>query len=403
MTSRLNILISTTLSREGDARTQPALPSEAPDSLDPTSTSSSRPSTPPEPSMSTAFPLVVSPDIPLVVGPDTPLVAGTDDPLIADSSISQIADPATPPPDAVLISRDNVHFFVKGICLFPAFRNLLPARGPLVSSLPSARGPLVAGLPSVLSPSVSGLPSVRGSRVAGLPSARAPDSAETLNIILHAALNREMLSFAPSVSAIGAAVDKFNAYGLDASVLLAPGRPLHKFLTAQIPSAPLAVYVVAARADARALAAAASAHLLGEPVHTISDKRAEAMGAVYLKRLFMLHRRRLDALRELLGRAPGVHEGEGEGGKSCEGGVPRVHEGADGDGGRCEDWSVLARRWDNVTAEIVVNAKPDTPGSEIEEKLSSIARHLSCEFCKTSLYERIQECVADWSAVGKTI
>ncbi|KAL1660557.1 hypothetical protein GGF50DRAFT_62916, partial [Schizophyllum commune] len=342
LTSRLNVLASTAVAREGDADLQKALSANNPASLDPTSTSSSRPSPPPEPSMSTAF-------------PDTPLAAFYATPLAAN--------PTTPPPDAVLISRDNVHFFVKGIRLFPAFRNLLPARGPRVYGL------LVAGPPPA-----------RGLPVAGLPSALAADTAETLNIILHAALNRELVGFAPSVSAIGAAVDRFNAYGLDASVLLAPGRPLHRLLASQIPTAPLAVYVVAARADARALAAAASAHLLDKPVHEISDEGAEAMGAVYLKRLFMLHRRRVDALKELLGRAPGMH--------------------AEGDGEICEERGVLAKRWDNVTVEIVVNAKPNTPASHIESTLSSIARHLSCERCKTSLQERTQECVADWSAVA---
>ncbi|KAL1673154.1 hypothetical protein EV122DRAFT_283295 [Schizophyllum commune] len=388
MTWRLNILSSTTLLREDDAGPQRTSPADSTASLDPTSTSSSRPSPPAEPSMSTAFPLVV--------GPDTP--------RLAISSIPLAADPTTPPPDAVLISNDNVHFFVKGIRLFPAFRNVLPARGPRISGLPFMRAPDTAGLPSARCLPVAGLPSARGSRVewlpsvrcshvAGLPSTRAPDTAETLNIILHAALNRELVSFTPSVSAIGAAVDRFNAYSLDASVLLAPRRPLHKFLTAQIPTAPLAVYVVAARADARALAAAASAHLLDEPVHKISDERAEAMGAVYLKRLFMLHRRRLDALRELLGRVPGVHEGR----------APRMHQGGYGLGEGCEERGALVRRWNNVTAEVVVNAKPDTPASHIQSRLFSINRHLSCKFCKTSLKERIEECVADWSAVANTI
>ncbi|KAL1728508.1 hypothetical protein EV714DRAFT_215037 [Schizophyllum commune] len=362
MTSRLNVLASTAPARGGDAGQRPAHSTDISAPLAQLTTDASRPSPTAKPSMSTAFPLVV--------GPDTP--------RLAISSIPLAADPTTAPPDAVLISNDNVHFFVKGICLFPAFRNLLPARGPRVSGLP--------------------LPSASGASVSGLPSAHASDSAETLSIILHAALNRELVGFAPSVRAIGTALDRFNAYGLDASVLLAPGRPLHRLLASQIPTAPLSVYVVAARADAQALAAAASAHLLGEPVHTISDERAEAMGAVYLKRLFMLHRRRVDALRELLGRAPGVHEGRALGmhGDRALG----VHEGGDGGGEECEDRGTLVRRWDNVTAEIVVNAKPDTPASHIELKLSSIARHLACEPCKASLEERIEECVADWSAVG---
>ncbi|KAI5892510.1 uncharacterized protein SCHCODRAFT_02701434 [Schizophyllum commune H4-8] len=346
MAPRLNVLASTALTRDNDmGGLQPALPSDTLPSIDPTTTSPSCPSQSPELCMSIVFPLVVS--------------------------------PVTPPPDAVLISRDDVHFFVKGIRLFPAFRNLLPAHGPLVA----------------------GLPSVCGLSVAGLPSARAPDTAETLNIVLHAALGRELVGFAapsgsatgpsasdsaPSVSAIGAAVDRFNAYGLDASVLLAPGRPLHRLLATHIPTAPLAVYVVAARADAGALAAAASAHLLGEPAHKISDELAEAMGAVYLKRLFMLHWRRVEALKEILGRAPGMHA-------------------LNGFGERCEDQGVLAKRWEDVTVEIDVNAKPDTPAGHIEAELLSISSHLSCKHCKASLRERIEECVVDWAAVGRTI
>ncbi|KAL1750899.1 hypothetical protein FB107DRAFT_223070 [Schizophyllum commune] len=253
-----------------------------------------------------------------------------------------------PPPDTVLVSSDDVQFYVAASTLLPAFTNLLPASG---------------------------------DPIAGLPSARAPDAAETLNIILHVALGRSPAAFSPSAAVLAGAADRLPAYGLDARAALAPGQPLYTLLAAQAPLAPMVVYVAAARADAYALAAIASSYLLSYPLYTVTDELAEEMGAVYLGRLFMLHRRRLDALKGYLGQPPEQHPET----PTC--GFP--------------EQATLTKNWLYTTACIMIEAQPaDTPASAIETTLFSLMPQLKCSLCKAALKARIERLAVEWSLLG---
>ncbi|TRM65096.1 hypothetical protein BD626DRAFT_536245 [Schizophyllum amplum] len=255
-------------------------------------------------------------------------------------------------PDLVLVSDDTVQFYVSAARLHTdnAFAGVLPATGPLI---------------------------------AGLPSAHVPDSAEVLNIVLHACYGLSPAAFSPSVATLVAAIDRFPAYGLDGKALLAPATPLHTLLVAQAPLAPMLVYVAAARHDAFALAAASSAYLLSYPLYTITDELAEEMGPVYLNRLFLLHRRRLDSLKGFLAQAPHPHVE-----------MPTC--------GFAEQ-ATLTKSWLYVTACIIMEAQPDTTASAIESTLYSLMPQLSCMSCKAALKTRIEKLAVDWSLVGRTI
>ncbi|KAL1744098.1 hypothetical protein HDZ31DRAFT_39435 [Schizophyllum fasciatum] len=271
-------------------------------------------------------------------------------PTVPLASVSTAFPPTAdrgPAPDTVLISSDDVQFYISAAALLPRFSSLLPASGP---------------------------------PIAGVPSARAPDAAETLNIVLHVAHGRSPAAFSPSVAALAGAADRLPAYGLDARAALAPGQPLHTLLAAQAPLAPMAVYVAAARADAYALAATASAYLLSYPLYTVTDELAEEMGAVYLGRLFMLHRRRLDALKGYLAQAPEQHP--------------------ERPGCGFAEQATLTKNWLYTTACIMIEAQPDTSAGAIETTLYTLMPQLKCSLCKASLKARIERLAVEWSLLG---
>ena len=141
----------------------------------------------------------------------------------------------------------------------------------------------------------------------GYPLARSQDTSDVLNIVLHAVYDMSPARYAPPVTTLLAALDRLPAYGMLPAQHVVPPRALYAVLLAQAPLAPLAVYTAAARYGLNDLAVAVSSHLLSFPLPALTDAQAEAMGAIYLKRLFMLHKQRVDALKGVLAQAPYPH------------------------------------------------------------------------------------------------
>lgn len=182
------------------------------------------------------------------------------------------------PPDVVLVSTDGVYFYVNRALLATASANYFAALLP-----PTDRSP------------------------DGFPLARSQDASDVLNIILHAVYDMSPARYAPPVTTLLAALDRLPVYGMLPAQHVVPPRALYAVLLAQAPLAPLAVYTAAARYGLNDLAVAVSSHLLSFPLPALTDAQAEAMGAIYLKRLFMLHKQRVDALKGVLAQAPYPH------------------------------------------------------------------------------------------------
>ena len=182
------------------------------------------------------------------------------------------------PPDTVLSTTDDIYFYVSRSTLMHAsannFGGLLPARG--------------------ISPD-------------GLPLAQTPESSDVLNVILHAVHDMSPARYTPTLATLVTALERLPAYGLSPAQHAAPPRALYDALLAQAPLAPLAVYIAAACSNLSDLAVAVSPHLLSFPLHRITDEQAMAMGPVYLRKLFMLHKNRVEALKEILAPAPYPH------------------------------------------------------------------------------------------------
>ncbi|KAL1714215.1 hypothetical protein EV715DRAFT_276728 [Schizophyllum commune] len=252
------------------------------------------------------------------------------------------------PPDTILSSADNIYFYVSRSILTHAssnnFGGLLPATG--------------------VSPN-------------GLPLAQTLDPSDVLNVILHAVHDMPPARYTPTLSTLVAALERLPAYGLSPSRYATPPRALYNALLGQAPLAPLAVYTAAARSELHDLAVAVSPHLLSLPLHRVTDEQAIAMGPVYLRRLFMLHKNRIEALKEILAPAPYPHPET----PSCS----------------FADQRKVARSWQLAAAYLVTEGHPDMYPSMMESTVNSLLAEIACDDCKQTLKKRLQKAVVDWT------
>ncbi|KAL1680241.1 hypothetical protein EV122DRAFT_183075, partial [Schizophyllum commune] len=252
------------------------------------------------------------------------------------------------PPDVVLVSTDGVYFYVNRALLATASANYFAALLP-----PAGRSP------------------------DGFPLARSQDASDVLNIVLHAVYDMSPARYAPPVTTLLAALDRLPAYGMLPAQHVVPPRALYAVLLAQAPLAPLAVYTAAARYGLNDLAVAVSSHLLSFPLPALTDAQAEAMGAIYLKRLFMLHKQRVDALKGVLAQAPYPHPET----EICT----------------FADQKKIARAWQLAATYLVAEAQPDLPPSRMEATVNSLMVGMACEDCKEALRKRLQKAVVEWT------
>ena len=134
-----------------------------------------------------------------------------------------------------------------------------------------------------------------------------PESASILNILFHTLYDSSCAPNSPSTDDLIAAVDKMPSYGMEPRSFIFPKSPLYTLLLARAPLRPLDIYALASHHNIPELAVKTSSHLLGYQLETISDEVAIHIGPVMLKRLFLLHKMRSDALRKLILEPPGFH------------------------------------------------------------------------------------------------
>jgi hypothetical protein len=128
-----------------------------------------------------------------------------------------------------------------------------------------------------------------------------------LNLVFHSTYEIPCTPYTPSLSEFSAAMTALTAYGIPASVVLAPHATLSAVLLAMAPLYPLDVYTLAANHGAIELATVASVHLLSFQLPSLTDETAAQMGGVYVKKLFFLHLGRVEALKRELVTPPASH------------------------------------------------------------------------------------------------
>jgi len=211
---------------------------------------------------------------------------------------------------------------------------------------------------------------------------RLPDTACTLNILLHTLYN---MSFpeSPPLEALITAANRFRAYGLYPRIYIVPSMPMYKLFLSYVPLFPLEVYALAASFDLYDLAAVASSYLLSFSLATLSDEMAQRIGSVYLNRLIKLHTTRMQALKTLILAQPRLH--------------PEIVS--------CSfaDQKILIRARTMVTAPLAWQASPDLPTEVIESSFGALENQVSCIECKKHLREQVRHMVVQWTLMRRTI
>ncbi|EDR10028.1 uncharacterized protein LACBIDRAFT_317919 [Laccaria bicolor S238N-H82] len=115
-------------------------------------------------------------------------------------------------------------------------------------------------------------------------------SSDILNIILHMLYGTPSAQYSPTFETLVIAVDQMPAYDIQPHVHIIPPTWLYNLLV-----------------SLDDLAVNASSHLLSYSISTLSDELAERMGAVYLKRLLLLHLECFNTLKKILLRPLNPH------------------------------------------------------------------------------------------------
>ena len=184
------------------------------------------------------------------------------------------------PPNIILISSDNVHFYAHRSRLLATsvnrMGNLIPP-----DDTEDPTHPVVVAVPQ--------------------PST-------VVNIILHTMYGQSCIHYLPTLEMVEVALDALAySYGVPLRPLALPTLPIYTLLLSFAPFRPLDAYAVAGKHSLEEAAVAISSHLLAYDLARLPDSTAEKMGVLYLKRLFLLHQSRLLELRNILFKAPATH------------------------------------------------------------------------------------------------
>ncbi|TFK45869.1 hypothetical protein OE88DRAFT_1668737 [Heliocybe sulcata] len=218
---------------------------------------------------------------------------------------------------------------------------------------------------------------------ADCPILPATETADVLNIVLHAIYDMSFAQYSPGVECLVAAVRSLHKYGAPLKKLIAPTSPLYQRLMSVAPLNPISIYTVASQFGLEELAVASSAHLLNFRLSTLSDDMAVRMGPVYLKRLFFLHLGRIDAFKRILLPPPPPHPCT----STCD----------------FKDQKQMVRAWALAAACLAWDSRPDLPITTIKQTLKPLIEKLPCEVCRQLLNDRTKDMVAQWSLVKTTV
>ncbi|KAK0224979.1 hypothetical protein EDD85DRAFT_216836 [Armillaria nabsnona] len=257
------------------------------------------------------------------------------------------------PADIILISSDNVQFHVHLNVLYDASST---------------------GFASLLNTT---------NTEPGIPVLNIPEKSDILNIILLMIYGKPIADYRPEFDVLVTAVDSLGKYGIQPQRYVKPAQPLFELIRFHMPRYPLDVYVLAAHYDLFELAQAASSHLLSARLETITEDQSMRMGAVYLKRLYDLHSRRIDALKNILIRAPEPHPST----PACS----------------LSDQNGVSRAWALSAAYLIWDARPDMSFRYIESTMGALKQHVSCEDCKETIDAQVRQCITDWNSVKWSI
>jgi len=222
-----------------------------------------------------------------------------------------------------------------------------------------------------------------------------PESAEVLNILLHAIYSMPCLQFLPSFSVLERVVELLAVASYDMlKMCMVPSSPLGIALLNYAPSHAIELYTLAASHDIRELATSASSFLLSFDLYQLTDAVSQHMGSLYLKKLFFLHLGRREALRRSLAILPTPHIASSD-----------------------HDQRFLQRAWMQAIADLSAEKTighctvdlsqcrfsdfhtVDLSPSVLALTFKIAGTRLECASCKIGWDLRVRSMVAEWTAV----
>ncbi|KAH6911576.1 hypothetical protein BKA70DRAFT_1268139 [Coprinopsis sp. MPI-PUGE-AT-0042] len=280
---------------------------------------------------------------------------------------------------------------------YPGNPDVFPAPDTILSSddgtLFYLNSQLLAGVGFKV-PSSTPLPGIPLDNVTPLPQspflptgsvAKLPDSSITLSIIFHSLYNLSSASLSPALPALSHAISRMSEYSLTPCGIIQPGTALYvDLMTQHAPLQALQLYALAGKHGIEPLAVDVSSHLLGLNLSEITDEVATAMGSVYLKRLFFMHKGRVERLKSVLAKPPLLH-------------ADKV---ADCDS---DKQGALRRKWALLVTSLAWDARPDISPHAIKQHLRITGDSIPCKSCRSGWMERVGEASTEWATVKFTI
>ncbi|KAK7692358.1 hypothetical protein QCA50_003983 [Cerrena zonata] len=256
-------------------------------------------------------------------------------------------------PDTILISTDEVHFYVHR------------------KQIMGASDSLWAGL---LISSPESLPS---------SSLHVTEYAPTLEIILRSIYRLSLEDYSATLETVLAAINAMKMHGISLKSHISPGMPLFNALVDKLPSAPLEVYCVAAENDLFELACEASKYLLHMSMSSVTDVIALRLGHLYLRMLFDLLSERTRILQRLVIQPPPQHP-------------PTALCGSD-------EYRGLQSAWSKMACTPILSGGPDTSVEMLRATFNSDNFLNSCPTCVQFINRHVEDVLSRWSTTPNTI
>ncbi|TFK60930.1 hypothetical protein BDN72DRAFT_890265 [Pluteus cervinus] len=226
-------------------------------------------------------------------------------------------------------------------------------------------------------------PAFQSAISASLPIVPIQETSLVLNVMLHVLYGTSCARHSPAFETLVSAVDHMHLYDISPAAHITASSHTYATLIAFAPIFPLQLYTLAGHHHLYELAVPTSSHLLSYPFSSISDEAAQRMGWLYLKRLFDLHTNRFNALKEMLLRPPYPHSPTRE----CT----------------FADQTGLTRGWALVSAYLAWDARADLSTHSIKLAFNPLIEELTCQLCRGSMEDNLQDIVERWACVRRTI
>ncbi|KAG8905425.1 hypothetical protein FRB99_008971 [Tulasnella sp. 403] len=207
------------------------------------------------------------------------------------------------------------------------------------------------------------------------------EAAEIFNIILLITYRLPCSRYAPSLEVITQALTSLHKYGCSPPH---DDADLWSVLMERAPAAPMRVYALCALCANETMCRRASSYTLTVSLDTATEADALMMGAVYYRRLALLHQARRDALRDIITEPPAQHPPT----DTCT----------------TEDQTAMVKQWktaiaDTLSQNHLQNLQPDA----LTGNFWSVAAETTCTSCRDAIRDRIATVLHDWVTVKATI